>query len=160
MEEAHSDFYRKIRVQINNWLDTRVGREHKWSEYILLAPDIFYLLVKLIGDKDVPDNKKFKLGAAILYFISPIDILPEAILGPIGYIDDIALAAYVLNQLVLEVDPKVISRHWAGERDILDLIKTIIANADKMIGSGAWKKLRDKVKGKKKDDDEAEYKVY
>lgn len=143
-QKKQNDFYIKIRAQINNWLDTNIGRDHKWAEYILAAPDLFHLLTKLMLDKDVPDNKKFKLGAAILYFLSPIDILPEAILGPIGYIDDIALAAYVLNDLLLDIDPQVVSRNWAGERDILDLIKTILANADRMIGAGLWKRLKNR----------------
>lgn len=30
----------------------------------------------------------------ILYIISPIDLMPEAILGPIGYLDDILLILF------------------------------------------------------------------
>lgn len=145
-EKKQQDFYFKLRAQIKNWVNTKMGSEHKFAEYILAAPDLFHLLTKLMIDKDVPDGKKFKLGAAILYFLSPLDILPEAILGPVGYIDDIALAAYVLNDLLLDVDPQIIARNWAGERDVLDLIKTIVANADKMIGAGIWRRLRRKVK--------------
>ena len=63
-------------------------------------------------------------------------------IGPIGYLDDIALAAYVLNDLINEIDPQIIRKHWAGEKDILDLIKTILANADKMIGGKLWQKIR------------------
>lgn len=32
-----------------------------------------------------------KLFSALVYIVSPIDILPEAILGPIGLVDDIAV---------------------------------------------------------------------
>ena len=31
------------------------------------------------------------------FFISPIDFLPEALLGPLGYLDDLALTCYVLR---------------------------------------------------------------
>jgi uncharacterized membrane protein YkvA (DUF1232 family) len=99
-------------------------------------------LCKLSVDKDVPSNKKIKLVAGIAYFISPIDLLPEAFLGAVGYLDDIAVSAYILNELVNEVDPQIIRKHWAGEQDILDLIKTILANADSMIGSKLWNKIR------------------
>jgi len=70
--------------------------------------------------------------------------LPEAFLGPVGYLDDIAVAAFILNDLLNEVDPQIVRKHWAGEQDVLDLIKTILANADKMIGSKMWKKIRKK----------------
>ena len=41
----------------------------------------------------------------ILYLISPIDILPEAILGPIGLIDDVAaIGIYILQLLATFVN--------------------------------------------------------
>jgi uncharacterized membrane protein YkvA (DUF1232 family) len=42
--------------------------------------------------------KCFLLLAALIYIISPIDLIPEAIFGPLGLIDDLAvgLAAWQL----------------------------------------------------------------
>ena len=38
------------------------------------------------------NNRAFaKLVSVLLYIVSPIDILPEALLGPIGLIDDFAV---------------------------------------------------------------------
>jgi uncharacterized membrane protein YkvA (DUF1232 family) len=142
MNERQSDFYQKIRKDVKHWLNDNLDKENKWGEYILAAPDLFHLLYKLSVDKDVPSKKKIKLVAGIAYFISPIDFLPEAFLGPIGYLDDIAVTAYILNDLINEIDPQIVRNHWAGDSDILDLIKTILANADKMIGSKMWKKIR------------------
>jgi uncharacterized membrane protein YkvA (DUF1232 family) len=142
MTEQNSDFYQKLRADIKKWLGEKSSRENKWTEYILVAPDLFHLLTKLMLDPDLPASKKVKLAGIIAYFISPLDFLPEILLGPIGYLDDIALTAYVLNDILNEVDPKIIQRNWAGDRDILSLIKTIIANANNMIGSGLWKKLK------------------
>ncbi len=146
MNNRENDFYRKLRVKINNWLQTNTGVNHEWREYILLAPDLFHLLTKLMLDDEVPSQKKIKLGAAIAYFISPIDLIPEGFFGPIGFLDDIAVTALVLNDLLNELDPKIISRNWAGEKDILVLIKTIVANASNMLGSGLWSKLKKKFK--------------
>ena len=87
-------------------------------------------------------GKKVKLITAIAYFISPIDLLPEAILGPIGYLDDLGVAAYVLNDLLNSVDPQVIKRNWVGDNDILLLIKKILINIDNMIGKGIWEKVK------------------
>jgi len=142
MNERQSDFYQKIRKDVKHWLNNNLDKENKWGEYILVAPDLFHLLCKLTADSKIPSNKKLKLVAGIAYFISPIDLLPEAFLGPIGYLDDIAVTAYILNDIINEVDPQIVRNHWAGEQDILDLVKTILANADKMIGSKLWNKIR------------------
>ena len=142
MDEQKKDFYQKLRADIKKWLDEKRTNDNRWAEYILLAPDLFHLLTKLTLDPDVPASKKVKLAGIIAYFISPLDFLPEMLLGPIGYLDDIALTAYVLNDILNEVDPKIIQRNWAGDRDILPLIKTIIANANNMVGGGIWKKIK------------------
>ena len=142
MNEKQSDFYQKIRKDVKHWVNDNLDKENKWVDYILAAPDLFHLLCKLTADSEIPSNKKLKLVAGIAYFISPIDLLPEAFLGPIGYLDDIAVAAYILNDLINEVDPLIIRKHWAGEEDVLVLIKTILANADKMIGSKMWKRIK------------------
>ncbi|HEY4756699.1 MAG TPA: DUF1232 domain-containing protein [Ignavibacteriaceae bacterium] len=142
MDEQKKDFYQKLRADIKKWLDEKKTNDNRWAEYILLAPDLFHLLTKLTLDPDVPASKKVKLAGIIAYFISPLDFLPEMLLGPIGYLDDIALTAYVLNDILNEVDPKIIQRNWAGDRDILPLIKTIIANANNMVGGGIWKKIK------------------
>jgi len=142
MDEQHKDFYQKLRTDVKKWLDERTASDKRWTEYVMLAPDLFHLLTKLVLDPDVPASKKVKIAGIIAYFISPLDFLPEMLLGPIGYLDDIALTAFILNDIINEVDPKIIQRNWAGEKDILVLVKTIVANANNMIGSGLWKKIR------------------
>jgi uncharacterized membrane protein YkvA (DUF1232 family) len=142
MNDEQLDFYQKIRREINLWLETKVGKEHRWSEYLFAAPDLFHLLCKLAVDSDVPNTKKIKLAAALVYFISPIDFLPELFLGPIGYLDDISLAALILNDIVVNVNPKLVKRHWSGDTSILNLIKTIAANANQIAGAGVWKKIK------------------
>lgn len=145
---AHQDtgYYQELRNKFKSWIQTDEGKDHKWSEYLLAAPDLFHLLCKLSVDKDVPVTDKAKLAGVIAYFVSPIDLVPEALVGPIGYIDDISLAAYVLNQIVNNTDPEVIKRHWAGEGDVLELIQSILGRADEMIGSGLWAKLKNMIK--------------
>ena len=144
MNQKQQDFYQKIRTRINEWIRTKSDRENRWSEYILLAPDLFHLLCKLMIDPEVPSSKKMKVAALIAYFISPVDFIPEGLIGPLGYLDDIALTAYLLNDLINEVNPQVVRRHWAGDKDVLILVKTILLNADKMLGSRLWKKIRKK----------------
>ena len=145
MNSEEQDFYKRIRKKVNDWLETNAGNNKQWSEYILLAPDLFHLLTKLSMDKEIPESKKVKLLAVIAYFISPIDLLPEALLGPIGFLDDIALSAYVLNDIINNVDPKIVTRNWAGDKDILVLVKTILANASNFLGSKILRKIKNRI---------------
>lgn len=144
MGKREDNFYLKIRKNINDWLNSNVNSNYKWKEYLMVVPDIFYLLVKLVQDPDVPQSKKIKLVTAIAYFISPIDLLPEAILGPIGYLDDLGVAVYILNDLINSIDPNIIRRNWAGEQDILILVKNILLNIDKIVGKGLWERIKGK----------------
>jgi len=142
MKNNQLDFYQSLRTTIRDWLQNEDGKANKWAEYLMCAPDIFHLLCKLAIDKDVLVADKAKLAGVIIYFISPVDLIPEALIGPLGYADDIALAAYVLNGIVNNTDPEIIKKHWAGEGDVLQVIQQILAVADEMVGSGLWNKLK------------------
>lgn len=142
MKPEEQDFYKKLRQRIKKWSTEDEGRYHPWTKWLLVAPDFFHLLVRLAADPEVPIDKKAKFGAVLLYFISPIDILSELFIGPIGFIDDIVLSAYVLNDFVNDVDGSIVQKHWAGDEDVLELIRTIIASADQILGSGLFRKVK------------------
>lgn len=142
----NQDFYQKMRSDIREWVQSKTGKDSQWSEYVLLAPDLFHLLAKLAMDKEVPSSEKAKIAGALAYFISPIDLLPELLFGPLGYLDDVALAAYVINSVMKNCDPALVTRHWAGEQDILKLVQQIVDVAADMLGNKIWDKLKQMVK--------------
>jgi uncharacterized membrane protein YkvA (DUF1232 family) len=144
MDTKQKDFYQKLRVQIKNWARDKAGENERWSDYVMLAPDLFHLLCRLAIDPEVPLSSKLKVGAAIAYFISPLDFIPELFFGPVGYLDDIAVSAFVLDQLVNNVSPQLLTKHWAGDKDILMIVRSILFNANQIIGSGLWRKIRKK----------------
>ena len=113
---------------------------------MLLAPDFFHLLCKVLLDRRVSAREKAKVGGAIAYFMSPLDVVPEGLLGPAGYVDDVALAAYVLNSVLESAGPEVLREHWAGDGDVLEQIRSVIKAADKLLGSGAWSKIKRLIK--------------
>jgi uncharacterized membrane protein YkvA (DUF1232 family) len=146
MVYQEGDFYQNLRSKMKDWLSTKEGSSHKWADYLMFAPDLLHLLCKLTIDEDVPVKERAKLAAAIAYFISPIDLVPEAIVGVIGYTDDIVLAAYVLNSIINNTKLEIVERHWAGDEDVLHVIQKILRVADEMIGSGLFKRLKKTVK--------------
>ena len=145
MSDKESNFYKKLRSKIETWLEGKEGSSNQWSKYIMWAPDLFYLLWKLSTDPDVPKSERVKLIAAIAYFISPIDLIPEGLLGPFGFADDIVLAAFVLHGLIDKTDPQIVQKHWMGDDDVLEVIKKIILISDKFVGEKIIGKLKRKV---------------
>ena len=147
MDEQNYDFYQKLRYRMRERLSTRIGSAGKWGEYLMVAPDLFHLLCKLAIDSEVPVKERAKLGGAIAYFVSPLDLVPEALMGVMGFADDIALAAFVLSSLINTCSPDILKKHWAGDGDILELIRKILTLGDKMgrtgiLGKGVWKRIR------------------
>jgi uncharacterized membrane protein YkvA (DUF1232 family) len=143
-DDGRADFYQALRGRLRDWAQSRAGRDSRWTEYLLFAPDLFHLLIRLAADPEVPAADKAKLGALIAYFVSPVDLMPEMLFGPVGYLDDVALTAWVLHNLLSRDEriQAVARRHWAGEQDVLAVIQRILGAADAMIGTGLWNRLR------------------
>lgn len=116
-------FYDKLRRKVASYCG-----DH--SNLILLAPDFFALLLRLLRDKRVPMTHKGYLGAAIAYFITPFDLIPEGLLGPFGYLDDIVVAVLVLHKIVNDIDEEVVVENWSGQGNILALIQNILSFAN------------------------------
>jgi len=145
MKNKEEDFYKSLRIKMNKWVKSDEGNTHKYVEYILVTPDFFYVLWQLMLDERIPYEFKMKVGLVVAYFISPIDLIPEAVVGPIGYLDDVALSAGLLNKM-MEDSGDIVEEHWKEVSDInlLKLIKSILKVVDNLIGRGMWDRLRGK----------------
>lgn len=143
--DGEGDFYQGLRRRIRDRARTREGHSRPWVELLFLPPDLFHLLCRLAADPEVPRGAKVRVAVVLAYFISPVDLLPEAFLGPIGYLDDVALTAYVLHGLVDGIPPEVLSRHWAGDSDALAVIRRVLGVLDGMLGGRYWGRLRRRV---------------
>ena len=64
-------------------------------------------------------------SANSLFANSPIDLLPEVLLGPIGLLDDLVVVAATLSRLLNHVHPDVVRSHWPGKGDALDAIQRV-----------------------------------
>jgi uncharacterized membrane protein YkvA (DUF1232 family) len=83
----------------------------------------------------VSGKNKVLLGSSIAYYIFPFDILPEAFLGPLGYLDDLVFGVYVLNRILVDTDPEILREHWAGGDDILATIQKVLGAADSLVST-------------------------
>lgn len=108
---------------------------------LLLVPDIFLLLVRLTLDKEVPFATRALIGSVLAYFLLPIDLLPEGLLGGAGFLDDLVLATAVLSQAFAgELEPYA-RRHWSGPDDIREVLQDVSETARRLVGRRARKSL-------------------
>jgi uncharacterized membrane protein YkvA (DUF1232 family) len=143
----HSDFYQNLRRRIRDYV-TKKGASGERTDVLLLAPDLFHLMTRMALDDRVDAKSKALLGLAIAYFLSPIDLMPEALLGPIGFLDDALLAAYAIDHVVNHGNEQIAREYWAGDEDLLIVVQRLTAMAGNLIGKSKWSKLQ-RVLGKK-----------
>ena len=92
-------------------------------DLLLLLPDLTILLMRLLRDGRVPMLEKGLAIAGVAYVLSPIDLLPALVLGPVGLLDDLFVVAACLSRLLNHVHPDVVRGHWSGKGDALDAIQ-------------------------------------
>jgi uncharacterized membrane protein YkvA (DUF1232 family) len=131
---AGDDVYRAIRDKVT-------GYTGAYADYVLLVPDLFLLITRLMLDPRIDAKHKVYMGAAVAYVISPIDLLSERQFGPIGYLDDLVVVVAVLNMLFNDIDRRIILEHWSGKEDLLGTIQKVLAQADQLVGKGRLDKI-------------------
>lgn len=95
------------------------GRKVEAKQLATLLPDLAALLRGLLRDPRVPGSSKILVGFAIVWVVSPIDLLPE-FLPVIGPLDDVIVVALVIRHLVKRAGPQVIRDHWRGDPAMLE----------------------------------------
>jgi uncharacterized membrane protein YkvA (DUF1232 family) len=111
----------------------------EYESFINYGPDLYKLLVDLLGDKRVKSKQRLKIDAALAYFIAPMDVIPETIYGPHGYSDDIYICCWVIKELEKEIDKKILEEHWEGTGNFKEVVNE------------CFKKSSEIVKGKEKE---------
>lgn len=95
------------------------GRRIEAKQLARLLPDLAALLRGLLRDPRVPRSSRVLVAFAIVWVISPIDLLPE-FLPVIGPLDDVIVVVLVLRHLVKRAGPEVVREHWRGDAAMLD----------------------------------------
>ena len=87
-------------------------------------PDIARLIARLVGDPVLPRTAKIALAAAAIYLASPFDLIPDFI-PLVGYLDDVLLAAVLVDGIVNYVDRGLVLKYWPGNQESLDRIARV-----------------------------------
>lgn len=132
-DDLRVDAYQSWRRGLRHGIRRR-GLDPTVPELVLLLPDLVHVVGRLVSDPRVPGRPKLQLLLVLAYLVSPIDLIPEMLVGPIGYVDDVALLLLALERLLRTDDGELARLHWAGGRGTFRLVWTGLSGLTRLLG--------------------------
>lgn len=87
-------------------------------------PNIARLVARLAADPVLPTAAKVALAAAVLYLVSPVDLIPDFI-PVLGVLDDLLVAAILVDGILNYVDRGLVLKYWPGSAESLERIARV-----------------------------------
>lgn len=136
-------FYDGLRPRLVKAVERRGGRLGATAvKALLLVPDVFILLVRILLDPEVPGSARALVGGALAYFVLPLDLMPEAVVGGAGYVEDLVLAVAVLaHTFTGDLEPFA-RKHWSGPEDLRVVIGDITSAAQGLLGANLYGRVQ------------------
>ncbi|MEX1263244.1 MAG: DUF1232 domain-containing protein [Actinomycetota bacterium] len=94
------------------------GRKVAALQLARAIPDLVALCRGLMRDPRVPLGSKLLVGGALVWVLSPIDLVPE-FLPLLGPLDDVIVVGLVLRHLIKRAGVEVVQEHWRGDPRVL-----------------------------------------
>lgn len=124
-------------------LKDQVGRyAGALRDVVVLAPVYAMLMFHLLNDPRLNREHRLLVDAAIAYLVSPDDVIPEAEVGPYGYLDDIFCCAYVAHRIGEELGWEILEEGWTGDSSAHEVSELVLARENELIGAAGDDILR------------------
>lgn len=136
------DFSRSLTMRVAAWLAAEEPPSLPGAAQIVQLPELFHLATHLVLDTRLPAADRALLLAAVIYVVSPSDLIPEGILGTSGYRDDLLLVTLVLRRVLAHVPPEHVTGIWTGSVPLMATVEDILANGEKLVGAGVLQRLQ------------------
>lgn len=91
-------------------------------KFFINIPNFVMLYVRMMLDREIPLAPRLVLIGAALYVVSPIDIIPGALLPVIGWLEDALIFYVAMKIFVAMCPPHILDRHVATV-DYLDRLR-------------------------------------
>ena len=115
MASEFKDFYCTLIENLENY-------EGEYASFIDCGPSLFKLLCDVL-DEDIDKSSRLEVNAAISYYVVPMDVIPEQVYGPYGYIDDIYISVFVLRKVAHELGYDFLQELWSNDEDVENIIE-------------------------------------
>ena len=114
MENEFKDFYDVLCENLESY-------QGEYAGFIDYGPELFKLLNNILNE-DIDSKFRLEISAAIAYYVVPMDVIPEQIYGPYGYIDDIFITVYMIRKLSDEFGYEFLEKTWEGEQNLKSVV--------------------------------------
>ena len=141
------DFYRRLRLRLHRWLESKKGRAYRFADRLMVFPDFVHLMIRVALDRRVPMELRTQTAAVLAYVTLPFDLVPEGMLGPVGFADDLLLVVLMTRRLLTTVPPEILLSYWAGPEGLIHTLRDVLEVAEEMVGSRVWRRLQMFVRG-------------
>ena len=136
-------FYDRLRGRVVRTLERRTGKLGPGvASTLLLVPDVFVLVLRLAMDKEVPKPTRTLLASTLAYFVLPFDLLPEGVVGPVGYLDDLVVALAVLAQAFGQDLEPFAKKYWSGSDSLRTVVGDVLTSANSLLGNNLYGRVR------------------
>jgi uncharacterized membrane protein YkvA (DUF1232 family) len=96
-----------------------LGKRSQAKEFAAFLPNLVVLFKGLARDPRVSRGSKLLLLIGVVWFVSPIDLIPEFI--PVaGPLDDAVVAVLILRHILRKAGREVVAEHWRGDPAVLE----------------------------------------
>jgi len=110
---TYKDYHDFLEAEINAY---RGGVK----DYIYYLPALFKALSGTLDRPELEAEDRKIVLTALGYLVVPNDLLPEAVYGPVGYIDDVFVCCLVIERLVKKYSISFVEPYWEKETDLLE----------------------------------------
>lgn len=134
------EYIKNIDIQYLNMRKDIMRIEDKFDnqliELLFLLPDLTVYLIKFLADEEVLFETKMRIVTALVYIVVPLDLIPEQLLGPIGMIDDVYVALFIIVETLFnsEISEDTLRKYWPGKTDELRSLKEKYAVISEYLG--------------------------
>jgi uncharacterized membrane protein YkvA (DUF1232 family) len=112
-KQGFGDYYDYLKNEIMSY-------RGNLPEYVYYVPSLFRTLTGVLDAEQLDAQDRIAVFCALGYFVAPNDVIPEEVYGPLGYVDDIYLCAWVLDRLVRKYGAPFVSPFWEREEDPIE----------------------------------------
>lgn len=123
--------YQDYQEIIKNYLDSYHGEYNKIIDY---SPVLLKLLTDILNEKVLSSEHRLKICAALGYFLAPLDVIPESIYGPDGFIDDIFVCCYVLRGITNEFGFDFVESLWESDEEFETVLENCYTQSETILG--------------------------
>jgi DNA helicase-2/ATP-dependent DNA helicase PcrA len=148
--DEQTEFRRSIAADIADWAGEAQRCADPWWPAVERIPDYFDGLARLAAPEELDDHQRRVVHRVVKYLVSPLDLMPEFIYGPVGFREDLALIADAVKTLAEELgapllrscglpldDPVLVQVRQRAESDLDDDVRyhlRLLLDADSVAG--------------------------